>query len=156
MVISYFHSSKTFYQGVDRMDISENGLTWDIYDSLRKYANMQQYQKEDIIEALKNTLYSVVIYDNKIPIAIGRVVGDGRIAFFIKDVVVHPSYRNKHIGSMVVDNLLDYIESCCCKHPYIGLMAMPDTESFYERFGFIIRPNESFGAGMICLERRKR
>ncbi|MBU5592474.1 GNAT family N-acetyltransferase [Clostridium sp. MSJ-4] len=138
------------------MNICKNGLTWEIYDSIRKYANMQQYKKNDIIEALKNTLYSVVIYDNKNPIAIGRVIGDGRIAFFIKDVVVHPDYRNKQIGMMVVNNLLDYIESCCCENPYIGLMAMPNTEGFYEKFGFIRRPNEGFGAGMICLERRKR
>ncbi|WP_055669459.1 GNAT family N-acetyltransferase [Desnuesiella massiliensis] len=137
------------------MHIVENGLTWDIYDSIRRYANMQQYEKDDIIEALKNTLYSVVIYDNENPIAIGRVVGDGRITFFIKDVVVHPSYRCKHVGTMVVNSLLDYIESCSCKHPYIGLMAMPNTEGFYEKFGFIIRPNELFGSGMICLNRKK-
>jgi hypothetical protein len=56
---------------------------------------------------------------------------------------------------MVVNELLDYIESCCCENPYIGLMAMPDTEKFYEKFGFITRPNERFGAGMICLNRKK-
>ncbi|MBL4934389.1 GNAT family N-acetyltransferase [Clostridium sp. YIM B02515] len=137
------------------MNIERNGLTWEIFDSIRRYADMQIYEKTDIIEALKNTLYSVVIYDREKPVAIGRIVGDGRIAFFIKDVVVHPDYRNKHVGTMVVNELLDYIESCCCENPYIGLMAMPHTEKFYEKFGFIVRPNDRFGAGMICLNRRK-
>jgi GNAT superfamily N-acetyltransferase len=137
------------------MNVERNGLTWEIFDSIRRYANMPIYEKDDIIEALKNTLYSVVIYDDKRPIAIGRVVGDGRIAFFIKDVVVHPDYRNKHLGSMVINDLLDYIDSCCCEKPYIALMAMPDTEEFYEKFGFIRRPNENFGSGMICLNRKK-
>ncbi|MBU3137112.1 GNAT family N-acetyltransferase [Clostridium gasigenes] len=136
------------------MNISENGLTWQIYSDIRKYANMQEYQKKDIVEALKNTLYSVVIYENENPVAIGRVIGDGRIAFFIKDVVVHPSYRKKNIGKIVVNSLLDYIESVSCENPYIGLMAMPNTEEFYEEFGFIKRPNELFGAGMICVERK--
>lgn len=137
------------------MDIVENGLTWEIYDSIRRYADMQVYDKEDIMKALKNTLYSTVIYDKDKPIAIGRVVGDGRIVFFIKDVVVHPEYRKNHIGDMVVNNLLDYIEKVSCKNPYIGLMAMPKTEEFYKRFGFIERPSPRFGAGMICLERKK-
>lgn len=137
------------------MNIERNGLTWEIFDFIRSYADMQRYKREDIIEALKNTLFSVVVYDKEKPVAIGRIVGDGRIAFFIKDVVVHPDYRNKHVGSMVVNELLDYIESCCCENPYIGLMAMPDTEKFYEKFGFIIRPNERFGAGMICLDRKR-
>ncbi len=137
------------------MDIVGNGLTWEIYDSIRRYADMQVYDKEDIMKALKNTLYSTVIYDKDKPIAIGRVVGDGRIVFFIKDVVVHPEYRKNHIGDMVVNNLLDYIEKVSCKNPYIGLMAMPSTEEFYKRFGFIERPNPRFGAGMICLERKK-
>lgn len=137
------------------MNIAQNGLTWEIYSYLRKYANMQQYEKDDIIIALKNTVYSVVIYDNENPIAIGRIVGDGRIAFFIKDVVVHPDYRKKNIGTMVINNLLDYINSCSCEHPYIGLMAMPHTEEFYEKFGFIRRPNESYGSGMILLDRKK-
>lgn len=154
-MISYFILIKRFTTGDVKMKICKNGLTWDVYHSIRKYANMQQYHKDDIIEALKNTVYSVVIYDDENPIAIGRVVGDGRIVFFIKDVVVHPKYRSKRIGKMVVDNLLDYIESCCCENAYIGLMAMPDTEGFYEKFGFVQRPSEGFGAGMICLERKK-
>ena len=137
------------------MYLIKNGLTWDIFDSIRRYANMQQYEKNDIIVALKNTLYSVVIYEDKNPIAIGRVVGDGRIAFFIKDVVVHPSYRKQQVGTMVVNSLLDYIEAHSCENPYIGLMAMPNTESFYEKFGFIRRPNEALGSGMICLDRKK-
>ena len=35
----------------------------------------------------------VVVFDDKRPIGIARIVGDGRIAFFIKDVVVDPAYQ---------------------------------------------------------------
>ena len=55
----------------------------------------------------------------------------------------------------VAYNLLDYIEKAGCEGAYIGLMAMPGTEAFYEKFGFIERPNPKFGSGMICIDRRK-
>lgn len=137
------------------MHIVKNGLTTDLYDSMRRYADMKVYDKEDIEEALKNTLYSAVVYDEKTPVAIGRVVGDGRIVFFLKDIVVHPDYREKQVGKLMVNDLLDYIEKVGCEGAYIGLMAMPNTEGFYEKFGFIERPNPKFGAGMICLNRKK-
>ena len=137
------------------MHIVENGLTIDLYDSMRRYADMKVYDKEDIAQALKNTLYSTVVYDDEMPVAIGRVVGDGRIVFFLKDIVVHPDYRGKQVGKLVVNNLLDYIEKAGCEGAYIGLMAMPGTEAFYEKFGFIGRPNPKFGSGMICIDRRK-
>ncbi|WP_346904242.1 GNAT family N-acetyltransferase [Clostridium sp.] len=146
---------KRFTNGGDKVHIVKNGLTTDLYDSMRRYADMKVYDKEDIAQALKNTLYSTVVYDDEMPVAIGRVIGDGRIVFFLKDIVVHPDYRGKHVGKLVVNDLLDYIEGAGCEEAYIGLMAMPNTEAFYEKFGFIARPNPKFGAGMICLDRRK-
>ncbi|MDY4949031.1 MAG: GNAT family N-acetyltransferase [Clostridium cadaveris] len=146
---------KRFTNGGDNVHIVENGLTIDLYDSMRRYADMKVYDKEDIAQALKNTLYSTVVYDDEMPVAIGRVVGDGRIVFFLKDIVVHPDYRGKQVGKLVVNNLLDYIEKAGCEGAYIGLMAMPGTEAFYEKFGFIERPNPKFGSGMICIDRRK-
>ena len=146
---------KRFTNGGDNVHIVENGLTIDLYDSMRRYADMKVYDKEDIAQALKNTLYSTVVYDDEMPVAIGRVVRDGRIVFFLKDIVVHPDYRGKQVGKLVVNNLLDYIEKAGCEGAYIGLMAMPGTEAFYEKFGFIERPNPKFGSGMICIDRRK-
>ena len=45
----------------------------------------------------------------------GRIIGDDRIAFFIKDVVVHPDYQDEGIGKLVMDKLLNYIKIKGCE-----------------------------------------
>ena len=49
--------------------------------------------------------------------------------------MVIPEYQNKHIGTG--PNIRTY------------LGASKGKESFYEKFGFITRPNEELGSGMI-------
>lgn len=132
-----------------KIKIVENGLTTDIYSSLRATADFQTYVKEDVKVAIKNSLFSVVIYDGEKPIGIGRIVGDNRIAFLIKDVVVLPEYRYQNVGKLVMESLLKYIDSKACPNPYVILMASLNTEEFYKKFGFVCRPNESRGAGMF-------
>ena len=132
-----------------KIKILKNALTPEIYTDLRKTANFIEYKKEDIEIALKNTLFSVVIYHEDKPIGISRVVGDGKVAFFIKDVVVHPDYQNKSIGKTLMQTVLSYISEVACDRAYIGLMATKGKESFYQSFGFIERPNNQLGSGMV-------
>ncbi|WP_028594847.1 GNAT family N-acetyltransferase [Paenibacillus assamensis] len=136
---------------ISQLHISSNTLTPQIYSDLRqKCSNLfQPYETADIEIALQNTLYSVVVFDEQQPVGIGRVVGDDRIVFFIKDVVVDPAYQKRSIGTMLMRSILDYIYKQACPSAYIGLMSTPDKESFYEKFGFIRRPNELQGCGMV-------
>lgn len=132
------------------MKIEENGVTATIFTELRKTGPFVQYEEEDINVALKNTLYSVVVYDTfNQPVGMGRIIGDNRIAFFIKDVVVVPEMQGKGIGTLIMRSLFDYISKHACKNAYIGLMSTPGKEGFYEKFGFIRRPNDQYGAGMV-------
>lgn len=129
--------------------VIENALTPSIYENLREKVNFHKYNEEDVSIALKQTLYSIVVYDNDHPIGIGRIVGDDRIVFFIKDVVVDPDYQKNNIGRLIMESLLDYIKKKGCPSAYIGLMSTPNTEFFYEKFEFVKRPTESFGHGMV-------
>lgn len=137
------------------LEIKENVLTSSIFSKLRPVEYFQEYDEADVDVALKNTLYSIIIYDDSTPIAMGRLVGDDRIAFFIKDVVVERHYRKKGIGNLVMEQLLNYINDKGCDNAYIGLMSTPNKEHFYEKFGFEKRPNGQHGHGMIkFLEKR--
>lgn len=129
--------------------IKENSLTSSDFINLRRTGPFIEYKKDDVELALKNTLYSITVLIKAKTIGIARIVGDGRITFFIKDFVVIPDYKGKHIGTIIIKYLFKYIEKHACPNAYIGLMATPNTEGFYEKFGFIRRPNENHGAGMI-------
>lgn len=137
------------------MQIVENGLTVDIYRNLRLTGPFMEYNDEDVKVALKHTLYSVVIFDGELPIGIARLVGDNRITFFIKDVVVHPEYRGKGIGRLLMQQIFKYIEAHACHNAYIGLNSTVGMEPFYEKFGFIRRPNDGQGSGMTMYYKKQ-
>lgn len=132
-------------------EIEKNGLTPEIYESMRAKVELQHYDAEDVEEALKHTLFSVVVKENGVPLGIGRVVGDGRIVFFIKDVVVEPCRQQTGIGRIVMDELMGYISANGCPNAYVGLMALTGKEGFYEKFGFRARPHDGLGSGMTQL-----
>src|SRR5690606_5326320 len=129
--------------------IIANGLTPEIYEELREKVGFQAYEQQDVAIALNNTLFSVVVYDGRRPIGIGRVVGDDRIVFFIKDVVVAPDYQSKAVGKVIMLALNEYIEEKACANAYVALMATPHTEEFYKKLGFIQRPTDTLGHGMV-------
>lgn len=109
-------------------------------------------RENDIIEeALKNTLYSLCVYDDSKLIGYGRIIGDKTIFLYIQDIIVIPEYQNKHIGTEIMNNLLKQINEYRKINPSIRtyLGASKGKESFYEKFGFISRPNEELGSGMI-------
>lgn len=104
-----------------------------------------------IEEALNNTLYSLCVYDGDKLIGYGRIIGDKTIFLYIHDVMVIPEYQGKQIGTGIMKELLKQIEEYKKVNPNIRtyLGASKGKESFYEKFGFVPRPNEELGAGMI-------
>ena len=102
-------------------------------------------------EALNNTLYSLCVYDDDKLIGYGRIIGDKTIFLYIQDLMVIPEYQGKHIGTNVMENLLNKVNEYKKTNPNIRtyLGASKNKESFYEKFGFISRPNEDLGSGMV-------
>ena len=65
--------------------------------------------------------------------------------------MVLPEYQGKYIGTGILNNLLEQINKYKKVNPNIRtyLGAAKGKEGFYEKFGFVTRPNEDVGAGMI-------
>ena len=109
-------------------------------------------RKNDIVEeALNNTLYSLCVYNVDKLIGYGRIIGDKTIFLYIQDIMVIPEYQGKQIGSGIINKLLEQVDEYKKINPdirtYLG--ASKGKERFYEKFGFVSRPNENLGAGMI-------
>lgn len=121
----------------------------DDYIIVRDTAGFMEYSKDHHIKSINNSLLTCILYVNKTPVAIARLVGDDIATFFIKDVVVRPEYKGLGYGKIVFNEILNYINKHAAPNAYIALMASKESESFYKRFGFIKRPNEKFGSGMI-------
>lgn len=121
--------------------------------NLRSFTNWSLYDDNIFDEAKKHTIYAITVYDKEQIIGMGRVVGDGVICFYIQDIIVNPLYRNNGIGKKIVNSLMSEILKNSCPNSVIGLMSSIDTEPFYEKLGFIKRPNATMGAGMVYLSK---
>lgn len=132
-----------------RFKIKENKISIDEYIALRKSLEWEIYSYVDIAKGLQNSLYIVSIYDNDIIIGAGRIVGDNRICFYIQDVMVRPEYQNMGLGNQIMTFIMCYLYEHAAPNAYIGLMSKIGKSGFYEKYGFISRPNEKMGPGMV-------
>jgi ribosomal protein S18 acetylase RimI-like enzyme len=67
-------------------------------------------------------------------VGMGRAISDGVSDAYIQDVVVLRSHRGRGIGAELVRRLAEH----CASHgiSWVGLVAEPGTQPFYERLGF--------------------
>lgn len=130
----------------------ENALTVEILLKMYKAVGWGRFAPKQVQKALDNSLFTVVAFHKDIPVGIARLIGDGVMDWYIKDVAVLPKYQNEGIGSMIMEKLLEHIKANMYpsrRHVTIVLMSAKGKEAFYEKFGFHQRPNDIEGAGMI-------
>lgn len=121
------------------------------FNDLTEAVNWGRRDNKIVEEALKHTLYSICAYDVDKLVGYGRIIGDKTIFLYIQDVMVIPEYQGKKIGTGIMKELLKQIAEYKKVNPNIRtyLGASKGKEEFYEKFGFISRPNDELGAGMI-------
>ena len=124
------------------------------FNNLTEAVDWGTRENKIIEEALKHTLYSLCVYDENKLIGYGRIIGDKTIFLYIQDIMVIPEYQGKKIGTGIMNKLIEKINEYKKVNPEIRtyLGASKGKESFYEKFGFISRPNEELGAGMILYD----
>ncbi len=129
----------------------ENILDVDTYLALRKSVKWKKLSYEQAQKALDNSLYTVCAYEFDRPVGMGRIVGDGAVICYIQDLVVMPEAQASGIGGQIVDMLIEYVESLRIEGTEImlDLMCAKGREMFYQNHGFIARPTENLGPGMI-------
>ncbi|WP_085299385.1 GNAT family N-acetyltransferase [Cognaticolwellia mytili] len=102
-----------------------------------------------MVEAsLANSLFHVTIYQENKLIAMGRVVGDGAMYFYVQDVVVGPHYQGQGIGNSLMNEIEGYLSQTAKSGATIGLLAAKGKEGFYQHFGYQQRPSDTLGNGM--------
>lgn len=121
------------------------------YNCLRKAVGWNELEVEQAERGLQNSSYITVAYKEAQVVGTARVIGDGGYIAIIVDVIVLPEFQGNGIGSQLMNNVINYLENSITETQclMINLMAAPNKESFYNKFKFVERPNESMGAGMV-------
>lgn len=133
------------------IEIIEKTPTVEEYNELNNSVGWGERNPEIIEEALKNSIYCICAYEKNKLIGFARMIGDKTIFLYIQDVMVNPEYQKRGIGTKIIENILNKVEDFRKINPNIKvyLCASKNRESFYEQFGFVSRPNDEMGAGMI-------
>ncbi|HLE12780.1 MAG: hypothetical protein A2504_09490 [Bdellovibrionales bacterium RIFOXYD12_FULL_39_22] len=71
-------------------------------------------------------------------IGMGRTLSDGVSDAYIQDLVVLKEYRKFGIGKILTEKLTNYCQERGIV--WIGLIAEPNTSSFYEKIGYKVIP----------------
>ena len=108
--------------------------------------NKGTYTKEALFKAINNSWYLVSAFFEDELVGFGRVISDGYYQTFIGDLIVHPDYQNRGIGSTILRDLTEKCKDSGIK--WIQLTCAKGKKDFYKKYGFEERPTDGPGMQM--------
>lgn len=119
-------------------------------NSFRRSVGWYELSERQLAAAKNNSVFAITALDEEKEVGSARVVGDGGYQFFISDVIVRPEYQGMGIGREMLNRLMNCALSVADDGEtiMINLMSAKDKEGFYEKLGFMRRPNDERGCGM--------
>ncbi len=127
-----------------------NELSAKEYCNLRSMVGWTQLIEEQAQSGLDHSDFVIACREGNKIIGCARIFWDGGYIAYLADVIVSPEYQNQGIGKKLVKECISYVDSQLKPNWRIKIVivATKGKEEFYEKIGFIRRPNEDEGAGM--------
>ena len=130
----------------------ENTIATEEYLKLRAAVQWRELSENQAIQVINNSLFFVKAVDDcGNVVGMGRIVGDGAVVCYIQDLIVLPDMQGKNIGSLLIKRLIAFVNELREENTtlMLCLMCAKGREKFYEKHGFIARPNDMLGPGML-------
>ena len=119
--------------------IIERSPTVKEYQYLTSSVGWSLYSGDEVVtKLLLAPVFSVVAEDvssNQV-IGCGLVLGDNASFYYIKDLVVHPGWQAKHVGTALMKALNEWIENNGADRSLVALITGENLAAFYKNFGF--------------------
>lgn len=125
-------------------------ITPEEYLELRRKVGWCLFPVEEAKAGIDNAYLVICARDGEKAVGVVRLLWDGGYIAMLSDVIVDPEYQGQGIGRTLVESTIRRMKDDM-KPGYkvkLNLMAAKGKEPFYEKFGFVQRPNENLGAGM--------
>ncbi|HET6408203.1 MAG TPA: GNAT family N-acetyltransferase [Chthoniobacteraceae bacterium] len=124
-------------QPFDGVRIVQRPPTLEEYRSLVDAVRWTAFNNSVAAEkSLPQSLFAVVAELGDRAVGTARVIGDGAQFYYVMDVMVHPDQQGRGIGTLLMNEVVDYFQNHAPEHARIGLYTGADLSPFYERFGF--------------------
>ena len=127
-----------------------NDLTAGEYSELRSSVGWLALADEQVKSCLDHSDFLIACRDDERIAGCARLFWDKGYIAYLADVMVKPEYQQQGIGSKLVQECISYIDSQLKEgwRIKIVIVSAKGKEPFYEKLGFQIRPNDTYGAGM--------
>ncbi|MBP5378308.1 MAG: GNAT family N-acetyltransferase, partial [Ruminococcus sp.] len=126
-----------------------NTLTPEEHMALWESAGWGSLDYELVETSLRNSYATFAVKDGGRVIAMARLIGDGGMAFFLKDLIVSPDYQGKGIGRELLVHIEDFVRGELKEGwwSFLQLISARGKEEFYLKSGYKAHPHEHSGAG---------
>lgn len=110
--------------------------TVDEYIRLCTVVGWKDYMNFEVAEeSLDRSIFGVVVEHRNEAIGMGRIVGDGRIYFYIQDIAVDERHQGRGVGKMIMEAITGYLKENAPDKAFVGLFASQGKETFYKHYG---------------------
>ncbi len=126
-------------------------ITFEEYNELRRLVGWGEISERQFNTSIPNSRFITVGKSEGKTISMARAVGDGGYHLLVVDVIVHPDFQGQGIGKEMISQLMDFVQNGYVEKgetTMVSLLSAKGKEPFYEKIGFIKRPNDERGAGM--------
>ncbi|HIZ40024.1 MAG TPA: GNAT family N-acetyltransferase [Candidatus Anaerobutyricum stercoris] len=133
------------------VQLVEDQLDIDTYMELREAVHFRKLSRDQARRGLDNSLYTLVAYKDGKAVGMGRIVGDGAIICYVQDLIIRPEVQGEGIGGLILESLKSFVINTGFEGTTMmfDLMCAKGREPFYKKHGFIARPTDDLGPGMI-------
>ncbi len=129
-----------------RAEVPDGDQFWNLFQTTGWNENYQLTSQE-LIEALRSSWYLLAAYKGEKLIGFGRLVSDGILHAMIYELIVLPEYQGQGIGGEILERLIDYCQAAGVRD--IQLFCARGKRKFYEKRGFVARPDEAPGMQLV-------
>ncbi len=116
---------------------------WTLFESTG-WNKEYRISKEELATVVENSRFLVAAYEGERLVGFGRVVTDGLLHAMVYDLITDPGYQGRGVGAEVLRQLVEQCRKAGIRD--IQLFCANGKRRFYEKRGFVARPDE--GPGM--------
>jgi GNAT superfamily N-acetyltransferase len=125
-----------------RPEIPASDPFWELFQTTG-WNEKYQLSPENLVQALRSSWYVVSAYNEGRLVGFGRLVSDGVLHAMIYELIVLPVYQGQGIGGKILELLVEKCREAGVRD--IQLFCARGKREFYEKRGFIARPDDAPG-----------
>jgi GNAT superfamily N-acetyltransferase len=125
-----------------RSEVPPSDQFWDLFQTTGWNENYRLSANE-LMQALHASWYVLSAYEAEKLVGFGRLVSDGLLHAMIYELIVLPGYQGQGIGEKILERLVEKCKESGVRD--IQLFCAAGKREFYEKRGFVARPNNAPG-----------